>query len=334
MRDLRALPKAELHIHMEGAMRTATVLELVERNGVPAPSGLTATGWRFSGPEDFIAQYIALCGLMTRLEDYQRLGHEVAEDLAATGVRYAEAVFTPSAHAATMGDDWFGPIEALLDGLAAGERATGTAVRLAPDVVRDAGMDAGRRTLEVARKFVGRGVVALNCAGSEVAAIAPFAPLFAEAKEAGLGSVPHAGEWAGPANVWETLEHYAPDRIGHGVRAIDDPRLVETLAERRIPLEVSPLSNVATGVYPSLEAHPFLRLREAGVVVTLNSDDPPMFGDGWLTPVYEAARRAWGLSDQELAAIARTGVDASFAEAERKAELGLGIDAWLADPGA
>ncbi len=245
-------------------MRVATVLELVERNGVPVPSGLTETGWRFSGPEDFIAQYIAVCGLMTRLEDYQRLGREVAEDLAATGVRYAEAVFTPSAHAATMGEDWFGPIEALLDGLAAGERATGTAVRLTPDVVRDAGMDAGRRTLEVARKFAGRGVVALNCAGSEVAAIAPFASLFAEAKEAGLGSVPHAGEWAGPENVWETLEHYAPDRIGHGVRAIDDPQLVETLAERRIPLEVSPLSNVATGVYPSLEAHPFLRLRKRG----------------------------------------------------------------------
>lgn len=334
MRDLRALPKAELHIHMEGAMRVTTVLELVERNGEPAPSGLSETGWRFSGPEDFIAQYIALCGLMTRLEDYQRLGREVAEDLAATGVRYAEAVFTPSAHAATMGDDWFGPIEAMLDGLAAGERATGTAVRLSPDVVRDAGMDAGRRTLEVARKFAGRGVVALNCAGSEVAAIAPFASLFAEAKEAGLGSVPHAGEWAGPANVWETLEHYAPDRIGHGVRAIDDPRLVATLAERRIPLEISPLSNVATGVYPSLEAHPFLRLREAGVVVTLNSDDPPMFGDAWLTPVYEAARRVWGLSDEELAAIARTGVDVSFAEEERKAELGMGIDAWLAAPGA
>ncbi len=315
-------------------MRVATVLELVERNGVPAPTGLTEAGWRFSGPDDFIAQYIALCGLMTRLEDYQRLGQEVAEDLAATGVRYAEAVFTPSAHAATMGEDWFGPIEALLDGLAAGERATGTAVRLTPDVVRDAGMDAGRRTLEVARKFAGRGVVALNCAGSEVAAIAPFASLFAEAKEAGLGSVPHAGEWAGPENVWETLEHYAPDRIGHGVRAIDDPRLVETLAERRIPLEVSPLSNVATGVYPSLEAHPFLRLRSAGVVVTLNSDDPPMFGGGWLTPVYEAARRAWGLSDEELAAIARTGVDVSFADDERKAELGRGIDAWLADPGA
>jgi adenosine deaminase len=334
MRDLRALPKAELHIHMEGAMRVATVFELAERNGVPAPSGLTEAGWRFTGPDDFIAQYIALCHLMTRLEDYRRLGEEVTEDLAANGVQYAEAVFTPSAHAARMGEDWFGPIEALLDGLAAGERATSTTVRLTPDVVRDAGIDAGRRTLEVARKFAGRGVVALNCAGSEVAPIAPFAPLFAEAKDAGLGSVPHAGEWAGPENVWETLEHYAPDRIGHGVRAIDDPRLVETLAERRIPLEVSPLSNVATGVYRSLDAHPFLALRAAGVVVTLNSDDPPMFGGGWLTPVYEAAREAWGLTDHELAGIARTGVEVSFADEERKTDLQRGIDAWLTDPGA
>jgi adenosine deaminase len=334
MRDLRALPKAEIHIHMEGAMRIGTVLELADRNGVPAPSGLTEAGWRFAGSEDFIAQYIAVCGLMTRLEDFRRLGEEVGEDLAANGVRYAEAVFTPSAHAATMNGDWFGPIEALLDGLAMAERATGTTVRLTPDVVRDAGLDAGRRTLEVARRFAGRGVVALNCAGSEVAPIAPFAPLFLEAKEAGLGSVPHAGEWAGPNSVWETLEQYAPDRIGHGIRAIDDPRLVDTLAERRIALEISPLSNVATGVYRSLSDHPFLPLRAAGVVVTLNSDDPPMFGGAWLTTVYEAAREAWGLTDEELAAIATTGVEVSFADEQRKAGLVGEIEAWLVAPDA
>jgi adenosine deaminase len=334
MRDLVALPKAELHLHLEGAMRIDTVVELADRNGVPMPSGLTDAGWRFAGHDDFIAQYIALCGLMTRLEDYRRLGEEVTHDLAATGVHYAEAVFTPSAHAATMGEDWFGPIEAILDGVAAGERATGTTVRLTPDVVRDAGLEAGTRTLEVAKTFAGRGVVALNCAGSEVAPIAPFAPIFRDAKASGLGSVPHAGEWAGPENVWETLEHYDPDRIGHGVRAIDDPRLVETLAERGIPLEVSPVSNVATGVYPSLAAHPFPALREAGVTLTLNSDDPPMFGGAWLTNVYEAARDAWGLTDEDLAAIAATAVAVSFADQARKDELTEAIRAWLAAPDA
>ena len=217
--------------------------------------------------------------------------------------------------------------------LAAGAREHGTVVRITPDVVRDLGVEAAERTLEVARKFADDGVVGLNCAGSERSEIAPFGPVFRAAKEAGLRSVPHAGEWAGPENVWQTLEHFLPDRIGHGVRAIDDPRLVERLAAAQIPLEISPISNVATGVYRSLEEHPFLRLRDAGVVVTLNSDDPPMF-DAWIGDVFEAARRACGLSDEALAEIARTGVRCSFADDATKAALEEGIDAWLADPGS
>lgn len=331
MRDLRTLPKAELHVHLEGAMRIATVRELADRNGVPTPSGLGGDGWRFDGFLDFIDQYIALCDLMTELDDFRRLGVEVAEDLAANGVRYAEAVFTPSAHAAAFDDDWTSPLEALLDGLGAGAREHGTVVRVTPDVVRDLGVDAAERTLEVARKFADDGVVGLNCAGSERSEIAPFAAVFRAAKDAGLRSVPHAGEWAGADNVWQTLEHFLPDRIGHGVRSIDDPRLVERLADDGIPLEVSPVSNVATGVYRSLEEHPFLRLRDAGVVVTLNSDDPPMFG-AWIADVFEAARSSWALTDDELASIARAGVRASFADDATKTEIERDIDAWLEAP--
>jgi adenosine deaminase len=331
MRDLRALPKAELHIHLEGSIRPDTLVELADRQGAPLPDGFTPEGWRFEGPEDFIENYGRACALLNDLGDFQRLGREVCDDLAANGVRYAEAVFSPSNHAARLGGDWMGPIEAVLDGLEQGRRASGVTVLVEPDVVRDLGMEAGEHVLEVALTFAGRGVVALNAAGSEGTDIGPFAPLFRRAKDAGLRSVPHAGEWAGPENVWKTLEHYLPDRIGHGVRSIDDPRLVEHLAERGIPLEVSPLSNVATGAYPSLAEHPFLALREAGVVVTLNSDDPPMF-DGWLADVYGAARSAWGLSDEELAEIARTGVRASFADDATKAEIVGGIDAWLAEP--
>ena len=330
MRDLSALPKAELHIHLEGAMRISTVRELAERDGSSVPTGLVDGSWRFRDSLDFIDQYVAMCGLMTELDDFRRLGLEVTQDLAANEVRYAEAVFSPSNHAARLGGDWFGPIEAVLDGLAAGERETGTVVRLDPDIVRDLGMDEADRVLEVALKYAGRGVVALNCAGSERTDIAPYARHFRVATEAGLRSVPHAGEWAGPRNIWSTLEHLRPDRIGHGVSAIEDPALVAELAERRIPLEVSPVSNVRTGVFPSLAEHPFMRLRDAGVIVTLNSDDPPMFG-AWLTEVYEAARDAWNLSDETLADIARTGVEASFADPALKTSIGAGIDAWLAD---
>ena len=327
MRDLAALPKAELHIHLEGSMRIETVRDLAERRGVAPPSGLREDGWRFHGFMDFIDQYGLMCSLMNDVEDFRRLGYEVCEDLSANGVRYAEAVFSPANHAARLGD-WYGPIGAMLDGLAAGRRDFGPLVRLTPDVVRDLGMDDAERTLEVALKHAGGGVVGLNAAGSERTNVAAFADIFRRAKAAGLRSVPHAGEWAGPENVWQTLEHYAPDRIGHGVRAIEDPRLVEHLARLRIPLEVSPVSNVSTGVFPSLRGHPFDRLRRAGVVVTLNSDDPPMFG-AWPAAVYTAARDTWSYSDEELAEISRDGVRASFADDEMKAEILAEIDAWL-----
>ena len=331
MRDLRALPKVELHIHMEGSVRAQTLRELADRDGSPLPHGLHDAGWSFAGPSDFIANYIELCRVLARPEDFHRLAVEFCEDLAATGVRYAEAVFSPSNHARRLGDDWHGPIEAILDGLAVGGREHDVTVQLCPDIVRDAGVDEAERTLEVALRFAGRGVVALNCAGSERTGIEPFAALFVTAAAAGLRSVPHAGEWAGPENVWATLEHYRPDRIGHGVRAIEDPALVAALAERRIPLEICPVSNVATGSYSSLAVHPFPHLRDAGVVVTLNSDDPSMFG-GWLSDVYTAARDAWSLDDAAIADLARTAVDVSFADAQTRARVLHDIDVWLAEP--
>lgn len=331
MRDLRTLPKVEIHVHLEGSVRAATLREFADRDGTPLPHGLHGQGWTFGGPLDFIDNYLELCRLLATPEDFRRVAEEFCADLAATGVRYAEAVFSPANHARRLDDDWHGPIEAVLDGLAAGERAHGVSVRLCPDIVRDAGMADADRTLEVALRYAGRGVVALNCAGSERTGIEPFAPHFRAAADAGLRSVPHAGEWAGAENVWATLAHYAPDRIGHGVRAIDDPTLVEELARRRLPLEVCPVSNVATGAYPSLAVHPFPTLRAAGVVVTLNSDDPSMFSC-WLTEVYEAARDAWDLDDAELASIARAAIDASFADDATKRGLHRDIEAWLAAP--
>jgi adenosine deaminase len=333
MRDLRILPKAELHLHLEGSVRIETLRQLADRDGTPLPRGLDGDRWTFAGPMDFIGNYLELCNAFTTLEDFRRIAIECCEDLAATGVRYAEVVFSPGNHSRRLGDDWVGPIEAVLDGFAAGARDHGVSVQLCPDIVRDNGIADAERTVEAAIRFAGRGVVALNCAGSERTDVAPFAPLFARARDAGLRSVPHAGEWAGPENVRATIEHLRPDRIGHGVRAAEDPALVQALAARTLPLEVCPISNVATGAYLDLAEHPFPMLRDAGVVVTLNSDDPSMFG-AWLTEVFIAARDAWELSDQALADIARTGVDASFADDETKASLRSGITTWLATDAA
>jgi adenosine deaminase len=334
MRDLARLPKAELHIHLEGSMRPATVRELADRQGRSVPAALGAQGWtRFRDNIHFIEQYTEVCDLLGDLEDFRRVGYEFCQDLAAQGVVYAEVVFSPSQHAARMGD-WFGPIEAVLDGLAQGERAFGVATRLSPDIIRDLGMEQARRTVEVALKFLGGGVVAINSAGSERARPGVYADLVGAAVAAGLHSVPHAGEWAGPQNIWETLAFLKPERIGHGISAVEDPVLLAHLADIGMPLEVCPSSNVATGVVASLREHPFDRLRAAGVVVTLNSDDPGMFGS-WLTGEYTIAREVFGLNDDELAELARTGARSSFADEDVKAGIEAGIDAWLAAaPGA
>lgn len=330
MRDLVRLPKAELHIHLEGSIRTATIHELADRQGLAVPSALGPGGWSFDHFDHFIEQYGAACDLLNTAEDFHRIAREFCADLADNGVRYAEVVFSPAQHAGRLGD-WIGPIEAVLDGFAAGERDTGVVCRLEPDIIRDLGMDAAEGTLEVALKFAGRGVVALNCAGSERNPPGPYADLFHRARDAGLHSVPHAGEWSGPQSVWETLDTLAPERIGHGVRSIEDPTLVRRLAELRIPLEVCPTSNVRTGVVADHAHHPFARLRDAGVIVTLNSDDPAMFGS-WLADEFRVAREAFALDDEALAEIARAGVRSSFAHESLQREITAGIEAWLASP--
>ena len=331
MRDLRSLPKVELHLHLEGSARPETLREFADRAGATLPHGMGTDGWTFGGGLDFIDNYLELCQLFASVDDFRRIAIELCEDLAAQGVSYAEAVFSPGNHARRLDEDWHGPIEAVLDGLASGERDTGVRVRLSPDIVRDNGLDDAQRTLEVALRYAGRGVVALNCAGSERTGVEQFAWMFRKATRAGLRSVPHAGEWAGPANVRATIAHLRPDRIGHGVRSIEDPELVADLAARQMPLEICPVSNVATGVYERIEDVPLLALRDAGVPVTLNSDDPTMFG-AWLTDVYTAARVAWQLSDADLAGLAQMAVDVSFAEDDRKAALREEIEAWLSTP--
>src|ERR1700675_2381720 len=190
MRDPSTLPKAELHIHLEGSMRIGTVRDLCDRQRLPLPTGWDHEGWRFRSFLDFIDQYSALCSLMNDLDDFRRLGYEVCEDLSANGVRYAEAVFSPANHAGRLGD-WYGPIEALMDGLARGGRDFGPIVKLTPDIVRDFGIEAAEHTLAVALRYVDDGVVGLNCAGSERTGIEPFADLFRRAKATGLRSVPH-----------------------------------------------------------------------------------------------------------------------------------------------
>lgn len=327
VRDLRLLPKVDLHVHLQGSVRPGTVLELAGRNGVAAPDGLTAEGYGpYADFDDFIARYIRTCACLRTADDLRRIAVEFAEDAARQGVRYAEVTFTPLGH--DIDGDWHAPVAAVLDGFEEGAERTGTVCRLVLDCVRGWTGEEADRTLEAALASRDRGVVALGLGGSERAPGAPFASHFARALDGGLHSVPHAGEAAGPDSIREAVDLLGAERIGHGIRVLDDPALVDELAERRIAFEVCPSSNVATGLVGSLDEHPLPRMLDAGLAVTVNSDDPAMFRSPLLGE-YEAVRRIFGLDDARIASLARTAVDHSFADEALRTEMHDGIDRWL-----
>ncbi len=338
MRDLTALPKTDLHVHLEGSIRPATLRELAAVHGRPVPAALGPDDrWRFHNFVHFIEQYTEMTRCLGALGDYRRIARELCEDQAAQGVRWAEVTFTVWECGERLGD-WNGVVEAVLDGFHDGLAAYGVHCRLVLDCVWGDPLWTAERTLETAIRFRSPpgtndpGVVALGIGGPEGADPHEwYAELFAAAKRAGLRSVPHAGEAQGADSVRRAVELLGADRIGHGIRSIEDPAVVKLLGDKGIPLEVCPTSNLATGVVDSLAAHPFPRLRDAGIRVTLNSDDPTMF-DSPVGGEYLVARKVFGDNDDALAAIAHAGVDASFAPDDAKTGWHHEISTWLASP--
>jgi adenosine deaminase len=268
-----------------------------------------------------------VCACLREPEDFRRIAYEFCEDEAAEGVRYAEVTFSLPEHGFNWGD-WDTPVAAVLDGFAAGGRACGVTCRLIIDAVRNFPLDGAERAMRVALRYRDAGVVALGLGGSEKDPPEPFAEIFRAARDGGLHSVPHAGETAGAESIRGAVYALGAERIGHGIRVLEDPVLVEDLRARELPLEVCLTSNVASGVVRRIEDHPFPRLLAAGLVVTLNSDDPSMFRSP-LAGEYALARTVFGLDDVALAERARCGVRASFAEETRKNTLLAEIDHWL-----
>jgi adenosine deaminase len=328
-RDLRALPKTDLHVHLEGAMRASTVVDLAGRYGAGLPEGLRDGHYEFRNFRHFIDEWLASIACLRSREDFHRIALEFCEDEAAEGVRYAEVSLSLADHADRFAD-WDAVVEGVLEGLVQGEREHGVRCRLSIDVVRGIDLKLSRRAMLIAIAYRDGGVFGVGLGGEEVYPPEPYASIFDEARDAGLRSVPHAGETGGPASIRGALDALGAERIGHGIRVLEDPHLVAELLERQIPLEVCPTSNVMTRVVPSMELHPLPRLLEAGLLVTLNSDDPSMFTSP-LAGEYEACRRAFGMDDEALAALAHSGVVASFAEEATKRQLADAIDAWLAD---
>ncbi|MFB3739456.1 MAG: adenosine deaminase [Candidatus Velamenicoccus archaeovorus] len=329
--DVFALPKVDLHVHLEGSMRPSTVVELAATSGADLPEGLRDGRYGFRDFRHFIDQWVAGLRCLTTPADFRRIAYELSEDEAAQGVRYAEVSFSLPEHAARL-DDWDGPVLGVLEGFADGERDFGIVCRPYVDVVRGLPVELSWNAMRTAVRHREGGVIGVGLGGDERHPPEDYAQIFAEARSNGLHSLPHAGETAGPASIRGALDALGAERLGHGIRCLEDPDLAAELRDRRIALEVCPTSNVMTRVVRSIDEHPLPRLLEAGLLVTLNSDDPSMFSSP-IAGEYELARRVFGLDDAKLAEIARNGVRASFAPASLKAELERGIDAWLAGPG-
>ncbi len=308
------LPKVELHVHHVGSASPRIVAELAARHPgrVPADLDELRAFFDFRDFAHFIEVYLSVVDLVRTPEDVRTLTYEVARDLADQQVRYAELTCTPYTSVA-VGVPIEGYTEALEDARVAAERELGVVLRFVYDIPGESGLPAADATLEYALRHRPEGLVGFGLGGPEVGVPRPqFAPHFDRARAAGLHSVPHAGETTGPQTVWDALEHLGAERIGHGTSAARDPALLAHLAERGIPLEVCPSSNVATRAVPSLAAHPLPAFVEAGVRVTIGSDDPPMFATT-LNREHEIAADLLGLDRAGVAELARDGVHASFA---------------------
>ncbi|HVE62341.1 MAG TPA: adenosine deaminase [Mycobacteriales bacterium] len=334
MRDLVALPKAHLHLHLTGGMRPATLLELAAEQGrrLPAelldPGGVDVDVTVRRGWYRFQRLYDAARELLRREADVRRVVGEIVEDEQAAGSGWLELQVDPSTYAAHLGG-LQATVELLLDALAVASERTGvgTALVIAANRTRHPG-DA-ETLARLAARFAGRGVVGFGLSNDETrGAAGEFAKAFRIAGAAGLAALPHAGEQLGPASVRSAVEVLGARRLGHGVRAVEDPALLDLLAEREVVLEVCPASNVALGVFDEVAAVPVRALRAAGVLVALGADDPLMFRSGLVEQYADYARL--GGSAAELADLARCSVVGSLAPPDVRARLLAGIDAWLA----
>ncbi|GIG92574.1 adenosine deaminase [Plantactinospora endophytica] len=337
MTDLSAfiagLPKVELHVHHVGSASPRIVAELAARHEgrtrVPADPEALASYFEFRDFAHFVEIYLSVVDLIRDQSDVRLLTFEVARELARQQVRYAELTVTPYSHV-HRGIPAPAFCEAIEDARRAAEAEFGISLRWCFDIPGEAGLPAAEQTLRIALDERPDGLVSFGLGGPEIGVPRPqFKPYFDEARAAGLHSVPHAGETTGPGTIWDALRDLGAERIGHGISAAQDPALLAHLAERQIPMEVCPTSNVRTRAVRAIEEHPLPRLVEAGLLVTINSDDPPMFGTT-LDDEYAVAARLLDLDAAGLAGLARNAVTASFLAAPDKDKLTAEIDAYLA----
>jgi adenosine deaminase len=315
---IRAIPKAELHVHIEGTLEREMMCELAQRNGAELPRACAVTphdAYRFTDLQSFLDLYYEGVGVLHTVQDFADLTAAYVSRAHADGVRHVEVFFDPQSHLA-RGVRFGTVVEGIRRALVDAERELGVSSRLIMCFLRDQTPASAMVTLETARPY--RHLIAGVGLDSAEAGHPPrdFAAVFRAARRAGFAAVAHAGE-EGPAEyVAEALDILGAVRIDHGVRAIDDQAIVERLAREQVPLTMCPLSNLALQVTPNLADHPLKRLLDAGVPVTVNSDDPAYFG-GYLAANYVAIAAALHLTRDDVVTLARNSLDASWLPAER-----------------
>ena len=320
---LRGLPKAELHLHLEGSITPATLVELSRTNDpVPLTHEQALAVYRYHDFPSFLMSFKAVTERLHTPADYETITYNMVRDLAAQGVHHAEVYLSIGILYRFARLEVDAVMEAAERGRARGERDFGTTVLWIIDAVRHFGVQEAQRVFEKAAQLRSHlpAVAGIGIGGDEARGPAhEFRELYAQAKAAGLHLTCHAGESTGPQSVWGAL-NIGAERVGHALTAQEDPDLIEVLAERQIPLELNISSNLRTGCCPELAEHPVRRYFEEGLMVTLNSDDPPFFG-ATLLDEYELAHREFAFSLDQMRELAANSFEASFLPPERKLKL-------------
>ena len=325
---LKSLPKAEVHLHLEGCFEAATIAQWAKAEGVALPRPQEDL-FTFSGLADFLGFLDLACGLASTTQRLVELSYGLSQRLADNGTGYADVIFNP-----THWHSWHGRLGAMLDAMDAGfkeaEQDGLPSVGLCVSLLRTQSADEAIELVDALHDMRHPRVVALSVDGNEATAgrTGPrFADAFRRAGNVGLRRTVHAGESSGPDGVWDAVNLLGADRIDHGVRAIEDTALVGMLSDRQITLGICPTSNLVLRVYPSIQEHPIEKLRLAGVRVSVNTDDPALLGVS-LVGEYGLCRQAFGWTDEITKAVARTSIEASFANSDVKSNLLEGLRAW------
>lgn len=320
MNAFRDVPKVELHLHFEGAAPPAFIRGLAREKNVDLSGIFNEDGsYVYRDFWHFLSVYEAACTVLQGPEDFRRLTRAVLEESAAQGVVYSETFLSPDFCGGGDAGAWREYLEAIREEAEACERDLGITLRGIVTCIRHFGPDTAKNAARCAAETAGDWLVGFGMAGDEkVGRQGDYAWSFDCAREAGLRLTTHAGEWGGAESVRQALDELTGiERLGHGVQSIDDPALVERLAENSITLEVCPVSNVTLGVYPDMQAHPVARLRDKGVAVTISTDDPPFFHTT-MDREYAALNAAFGWDDADFAALNQVALAAAFCDDETR----------------